>query len=277
MGQTIVVVNDVDIAQDLLEMRSKTNASRPSSVVIGELTGWNRIVSVQGDRDIVRVHRRCITKCIGSTKAFAGFNDQLDIEACHLMLRIMKQPDDLANHIRRQTGSIILNIVYGYSVEPHEQDPLVELADLSTTQFSMAAEPGAWLIDIFPILKYLPMWFPGASIQRKAREWRTVLETLAEKPYAFVLDRREQNTYKKSYVSEHLDQLGREPTSEEEFTIKWTAATIQFPLSKPFTWLWRYIQKFKKKPGKRYIGSLEPTGFQQWMTKNHFHTSTPCF
>lgn len=70
------------------------------------------------------------------------------------------------------------------------------------------------------------MWFPGASIQRKAREWRTVLETLAEKPYAFVLDRREQNTYKKSYVSEHLDQLGREPTSEEEFTIKWTAATM---------------------------------------------------
>lgn len=74
---------------------------RRKAYLIDQRTGWNRMVSVQGDRDIVRVHRRCITKCIGSTKAFAGFNDQLDIEACHLMLRIMKQPDDLANHIRR--------------------------------------------------------------------------------------------------------------------------------------------------------------------------------
>lgn len=29
-----------------------------------------------------------------------------------------------------------------------------------------------------------------------------------------------------SYVSKHLEQLGRPPTAQEEHTIKWTAATM---------------------------------------------------
>ena len=32
--------------------------------------------------------------------------------------------------------------------------------------------PGAFLVDIFSILKYVPEWFPGAKFQRKAAVMR---------------------------------------------------------------------------------------------------------
>lgn len=49
-----------------------------------------------------------------------------------------------------EAGAIILKLAYGYTIEPHEQDPLVDLADRALVQFSAAAVPGAWLVDTIP-------------------------------------------------------------------------------------------------------------------------------
>ena len=38
--------------------------------------------------------------------------------------------------------------------------------------------PGAFLVDIIPILKYLPKWFPGAKFQSKAAEMRKHAEIM---------------------------------------------------------------------------------------------------
>ena len=47
-------------------------------------------------------------------------------------------------------GAIILKIAYGYTIEPRKEDPLVDLADEALIQFSLAANPGAWLGDLMP-------------------------------------------------------------------------------------------------------------------------------
>ena len=46
--------------------------------------------------------------------------------------------------------------------------------------------PGAFWVDLIPILKYLPSWFPGAGFQRKAAHWREAVNTMAEKPFRYV-------------------------------------------------------------------------------------------
>ena len=48
-------------------------------------------------------------------------------------------------------GAIILKISHGYTIEPKGADPLVDLADEALVQFSLAAAPGAWLVDVLPI------------------------------------------------------------------------------------------------------------------------------
>jgi len=47
-----------------------------------------------------------------------------------------------------------LKITYGYNIEPHNEDPLVNLADLALQQFSKAVVPGAWLVDMIPACKF---------------------------------------------------------------------------------------------------------------------------
>lgn len=53
------------------------------------------------------------------------------------------------------TGASILDMVYGYKVEPSGPDPLVDIADLSNKQFSIAVQTGIWIVDSVPICKYL--------------------------------------------------------------------------------------------------------------------------
>lgn len=42
-------------------------------------------------------------------------------------------------------------MAYGYTIEPHKQDPLVDIADAALLQFSAATVPGAWLVDTIPL------------------------------------------------------------------------------------------------------------------------------
>ena len=49
-----------------------------------------------------------------------------------------------------------------------------------------AGVTGAFWVNLFPILKYVPSWFPGASFQKKAARWRYVTNMMAEKPFRHV-------------------------------------------------------------------------------------------
>lgn len=75
-------------------------------------------------------------------------------------------------------------------------------------------------------MRYLPAWFPGAGFQHTAQEWGRVLTSLAERPYQFVLRQRKRNQTRSSYVSTHLDAHGDHISTEEEYVIKWTAASM---------------------------------------------------
>lgn len=53
----------------------------------------------------------------------------------------------------------------------------------------MSSAPGAFLVDVFPLLRYIPRWMPGASFQKTAREWKNYLEDTANIPFNLVKER----------------------------------------------------------------------------------------
>ncbi|GFN10642.1 cytochrome P450 [Aspergillus tubingensis] len=225
-GNTLIIINDAKVAIDLLEKRSAQYSSRARMIFGSELAGWERMVTMKRNPVHVRGQRRRIHQYLGSANALSSFYTQQDIEARRFLLRALQSPERLVDHIRSQTGATILKIVYGYTTQPHGRDPLVDLADTSTEQFGKAHTPGTWLVDSFPLLRYLPEWVPGAGFQTKAREWRSTLDKLAEQPYLFVQEQMKNRTCQPSYVSKHLTQAGPDIDSEEEMEIKWSAATL---------------------------------------------------
>lgn len=75
-----------------------------------------------------------------------------------------------------------MDIAYGIDVRSNE-NPYMKAARQGAISFGMALAPGASLVDTFPILKYVPSWFPGAGFQRRAKEWKTLADFIFDGPF----------------------------------------------------------------------------------------------
>jgi hypothetical protein len=64
-------------------------------------------------------------------------------------------------------GSNTLSMTYSINVRPYN-DPYIKIVEAAGSSLAETVVPGAFLVDIIPILKYVPEWFPGAKFQRKA-------------------------------------------------------------------------------------------------------------
>lgn len=96
--------------------------------------------------------------------------------------------------------------------------------------FSRSMSPLAYAVDLFPMLRHLPEWFPGAGFKRTAREWKAMNEASAYIPYNFVKKQMEMGAHQPSYISELIEARSQGDHSqvppEEKKVIAWTAQTI---------------------------------------------------
>ena len=58
-------------------------------------------------------------------------------------------------------------MTYSINIHPHN-DPYIKIAEEAVAATAELLIPGAFLVDVIPILKYVPEWFPGAKFQSKA-------------------------------------------------------------------------------------------------------------
>jgi hypothetical protein len=58
-------------------------------------------------------------------------------------------------------------MTYSINARPYN-DPYIKIAEEAIGAMAELMIPGAFLVDIIPILKYVPEWFPGAKFQSKA-------------------------------------------------------------------------------------------------------------
>ena len=78
-----------------------------------------------------------------------------------------------------------MKIGYGIAVKESD-DPYISMAEIAFTGAAEAAVPGSFLVDLIPILRYVPSWFPGAGFQKKAKRVREATDIMAEKPFRVV-------------------------------------------------------------------------------------------
>ena len=90
-----------------------------------------------------------------------------------------------------------MKIGYGISIQESD-DPYISIAEEVLSGVASAGIPGTFLVDSFPILKYVPSWFPGAGFQKKAAAWRQTINTMAEKPFRHVQEQLVQVHFESS-------------------------------------------------------------------------------
>ncbi|KAF9569422.1 cytochrome P450 [Agrocybe pediades] len=223
LGQTLIIVNSARVAMDMLNKKSAIYSDRPVLQMGGELVGWKNTMVLLPYGDRFRRYRRLFHSLIGSPAAVKIFYPSEELEARKFLRRVLMKQDDLANQVRKTAGSVILRISHGYQVKENH-DPFVEIADKATEQFSLATAPGGFLVDLIPALRHVPIWFPGAGFRRKAMEWSATLTEMVDRPHQFVKHQMASGTAEVSYTSRLLE--GKQLTAEEEFDLKWSAASL---------------------------------------------------
>ena len=91
-----------------------------------------------------------------------------------------------------------MKIGYGIAVQESD-DPYISIAEEVLNGLAEAGIPGTFWVDMIPILKYVPSWFPGAGFQKKAARWREAINTMAEKPFHYVQEQLVRVQFSKAY------------------------------------------------------------------------------
>ncbi|KAJ8129221.1 hypothetical protein O1611_g4411 [Lasiodiplodia mahajangana] len=224
LGKSIIIINDVQLAIELFEKRSAKYSSRPKQLFAGEMVGWEKTIGLAPYNRRFRAMRKSVSRIVGSNTTAAQFHDIQHAETAHFLLHVLSIPENLQEHIRKAVGAVVLKIAYGYTAESHRPDVLIDTVGDSMEKFARAAVPGAFMVDVFPLLRKLPERAPGAAFKKLAREWASELLDVAEKPFAFVKSQVAQGTHGASFLSRLIETGDSDPEQIE--VDKWAAMSL---------------------------------------------------
>ncbi|KLO17671.1 cytochrome P450 [Schizopora paradoxa] len=221
LGKDLIFLNTAKAANDLFERRSSIYSDRPRLPLINELMGhdWNFGFMPYGDE--WRRHRKVFVSKFGPGNVHI-FNPIQERAVAQLLDRMLCTPKDFLDHLRLHAGQLIMMSVYGIPVQSRE-DRYISVAQAVMDAVSDAAKPGAWLVDMFPILKHLPAWFPGAYYKKVAKQWSSDVNELRKAPFGVAKSLMLKGLPAPSFVSELLEEM-KDPKDEEEAIVRDCAA-----------------------------------------------------
>lgn len=202
LGSTMVILNSAKAVSEIFDKRGSNYSDRPDMPMIVDLMGWDWTFALMRYGPRWKEHRRVFHSHFNHSVA-EHQEIQLDISG-ELLTLLLKAPENYVGHIRHYTAHIIMKRVYGHTVVDNN-DPYVRLVDEASRSTSEAAVPGAFLVDLFPSLKHVPEWMPGAGFKKKAKEWRKLSEAMINVPFNMVKDNFNNGTAVPCFVSTCLE------------------------------------------------------------------------
>ncbi|KAH7333663.1 cytochrome P450 [Rhizoctonia solani] len=213
-GQKIIILNSTEAASDLLEKRSALYSDRalPTMVIDPALMDWSRNVSAVGYNDLWRHYRRMMNSRF-NTRAVAQFRNSQERHTHLLLGRLLSsmehaQPFEFVrDEFFYATASLMFEIAYGYKLQsPH--DPFFKEAALAYHNLASASMHTNFLVNVFPIMTYLPDWLPGTGWKRTAREWRIQQEKAKIEPYEWLKAQITSGMHQPSLLGALLQDYG---------------------------------------------------------------------
>ncbi|KAH7317139.1 cytochrome P450 [Stachybotrys elegans] len=222
MGQTLILIHDREIAFELLGKQALKNSSRPHFSFASDLVGYSRLMIFQAYDLSLRQQRRMAATQVGN-KAVIKFQPFQEAAARRLLQLIIENPTELKESLPNVTGSLMLEMLYGYRTGDKQTESLSALISQVAAEFSSATSPGRWLVDMIPALKHLPDWFPGTGFKATAKIWKSNLLQSIREPYEYVRQEMAEGADNTSYVSGLIKDINRAIDFEEAEQISCSA------------------------------------------------------
>ncbi|KAK0204523.1 cytochrome P450 [Desarmillaria ectypa] len=217
-GAKLFILNSVHSIQGLLTKRSSTYSDRPRSTMLNDLirTTWAMVFMNYDDR--WKEHRKIFRREF-ETNSLAT-NRAHELHAARRLLQRLLTSSDHAKELRLAAGDAILSVTYGITPKT-PQDPFIRTPE-EVMAIVADVGRGGYLVDIFPFLKVIPKWFPGATFQRTADKGRPLARDLVTAPYEYVKAQVENGTAVSSAASRFLSAVkdGEDISDQEIETMR---------------------------------------------------------
>ncbi|KAJ7463649.1 cytochrome P450 [Mycena latifolia] len=214
LGRSMIILDTYQAAVDLLDKRSVNYSDRPKFTLY-ELLGWTpSLTFLQYGKQWAK-HRQMHHSYLNRHNA-ENFKPIQTLEARTLMRNLVQRdnPDRCgpSNHFGRRLFLHMSRIIF--------------------ETMGKTGPPGSSPLDFFPVLRYFPSWFPGASHVGIAKRWRSTVRELHDYPVRTVKKQKETETAAPSFILAQLEEMG---DNEDENDLKGAAATM-FAAGEATTW-----------------------------------------
>ncbi|EKM82076.1 hypothetical protein AGABI1DRAFT_105435 [Agaricus bisporus var. burnettii JB137-S8] len=220
MGTNLIVLDSPEAVMELLERRSSIYSDRARMPMIRSFN-----VGFMPYGDFWRKSRRLMHELLHPTAALRFRPHELKATH-HLLERLLDNPKNVIENLRYLAGETIISIAYGLDIKPKD-DPYIQTAERGVHPVAAAAVPGAFLVDMLPILKYVPEWMPGAGFQKKAREWGKLALMMVDLPFEAAKKLIAEGKAKPSFTSYSMQRAQEnEDEAYQENVIRCSAGTM---------------------------------------------------
>ncbi|KAH9852970.1 cytochrome P450 [Lenzites betulinus] len=211
LGQTLIVLNSVTAATDLLDKRSAIYSDRPDSIITC-LIGWDWNLGLKRYDDSWRRVRRMFWKYF-QPSVVTKFQHVQQHEARLSLGRLLDSKDDLDKQLKLGLSKTILTAVHGLPGE-EATTRFVDILKAAEDGIAEAFTQGQHLVEYLPWLQYVPGWVPGTGWQRKVVRWTKQVAALRDAPFDAAWDARRRGVMKPSVLSELMEQMPQKNDKE---------------------------------------------------------------
>ncbi|GJE99705.1 cytochrome P450 [Phanerochaete sordida] len=182
-GHNIVATNSLEASTDLLDKRSQTYSNRPKHgmTMVRDLCGFDYAIAFAQPGQFWLDQRRVFQRQY-SQQAIKRYRHAETQATLSFLRNLLESPQDLFRHIRYVFGRQLVYSAYGIVTEDHD-DPIIATVEHGLEAAVAAINPGKFLVDVLPVLKYVPEWFPGAGFKRQAKIWRESVLKMLHVPF----------------------------------------------------------------------------------------------
>ncbi|KAF4472748.1 cytochrome P450 [Fusarium albosuccineum] len=153
LGRSIVVLNSVEAAKDVLEKKGANFCDRP------------RFTLLEVNTNVRQWHNLQIT------------------EARRTVRNMIRSPSSWGTSLRRLAVAIVLQVSYGTEV-PRDNDPYIQIANDAMYATGNGGAPANSIVDLVPLARYLPDCIVRDWSLQFARQWRWAIQKLHDVPFA---------------------------------------------------------------------------------------------
>ncbi|KAJ3555329.1 hypothetical protein NM688_g2639 [Phlebia brevispora] len=229
-SQQVIILNSARVVEDLLNNRSSIYGDKCRGVM-DEILGWDWGISTMPYGRRWTYARKYIHQCLNNN-AVQQYRDVQQQRVRQFLQRTLEEQDGSASikSVNYLFASIIIEVAYGIRIQGLD-DPLVINIMEALETFNAIKVPGAFWVDIFPLLRYLPKWTPGVTFHQYGDLNKPKVAAARERPFKRTVQDIDNGVAPPSMVHDLLHVIREEYTdtheySEQEGYLKDAAGTV---------------------------------------------------